>query len=183
VRDFTAPGVEMPRIHQLCAIAIAVTACGSQNTPSARRTRAPVAAAQSSPRTAAQPARDDALYVYSPVGKRDPFVATQRHDDRELMPLQKWPTDQFILQTTVTGTASPNAVIQDPDSRAWLISIGDYVGNKWGRVTSIESDQIVVTESIADGLGRLHRQPLKLMLPSPGTIVGRDQVIYTPPRK
>ena len=147
--------------------------------PSARRAPAPVPAVESS--AAAQPApRSDALYVYSPVGKRDPFVATQRHEDREQTPLQKWSIDQFILKTTVTGTASPKAVIQDPESRAWLVSIGDYVGNKWGKVTSIESNQIVVTENIGDGL---LRQPLKLMFPSPGTIDGRDHMIDVPPRK
>jgi Tfp pilus assembly protein PilP len=172
----------MPRIHPLCAILIAVTACGTQKMPSARRAPAPVPAVESS--AAAQPApRSDALYVYSPVGKRDPFVATQRHEDREQTPLQKWSIDQFILKTTVTGTASPKAVIQDPDSGAWLVSIGDYVGNKWGKVTSIESDQIVVTENIGDANGRLHRQPLKLMLPSPGNIDGREHMIDVPARK
>jgi Tfp pilus assembly protein PilP len=181
-RDLTAPGVEMPRIHSLCAIVIAVTACGTQKMPSARRARAPVPAVESS--AAAQPApRSDALYVYLPVGKRDPFVATQRHEDREETPLQKWSIEQFILKTTVTGTASPKAVIQDPDSRAWLISIGDYVGNKWGKVTSIEADQIVVTENIGDAVGRLHRQPLKLVLPSQGSVDGRDHMIDVPPRK
>jgi type IV pilus assembly protein PilP len=170
----------MPRTHSLFAIAVALTACGTQKTPSARRVRAPavqlIAAAEPAPRT-------DALYVYSPVGKRDPFTATPRHDGREQTLLQKWPVDQFVLKTTVTGTASPKAVIQDPDSRAWLVGIGDSVGNNSGKITSIDRDQIIVTEAIDGPNGRFDLQRLKLMFPSPGTIDRMEPVIDEPPRR
>jgi Tfp pilus assembly protein PilP len=174
----------MPRIHTLfAAIAIAVTACGTQQTPPARRTPAPVAAVE--PRAAVQPAPGtDALYVYSPVDKRDPFKAPKlRQDDRPPTPLWEWPVDQFSLKITVTGTASPTAVIQDPGSRAWLVRIGDYVGNNSGKVTSIERDRMFVTEIIEGAGGRLFRKLLKLEIESPGNIERQDHMIDLPPGK
>ena len=63
----------MPRILTLFAIAISVAACGTRHTPAAPPPPVRLAtvdltsASQSAPRT-------DALYVYSPVGKRDPFT-------------------------------------------------------------------------------------------------------------
>src|SRR5205823_11402964 len=121
----------------------------------------------------------DALYVYSPVGRRDPFMAPHQAAGKPM----RWSVDQFRLKFTVTGTASPRAVIEDPDSRAWLVRIGDYVGNNWGKVTSIERDQIIVTETIGGPQGYLYPQPIKLSLASPGSTEHQDHVIDVPPRK
>jgi hypothetical protein len=168
----------MPRIHGLfAAIAIAVTACGTQKTPPARRT--PASAVDL--RAAAQPAPPtDALYVYSPVGKRDPFRGL-RQDKPALSPLRSRPVDQFNLKITVTGTASPRAVVQDPESRAWLVRIGDYVGNNAGKVRSIARDQIDFTETIVGAHARLYPQPIKLELKSPGNIERQEHMIDVPP--
>jgi len=169
----------MPRILTLFAIAISVAACGTRHTPAARPPPVRLAtvdltsASQSAPRT-------DALYVYSPVGKRDPFMTAHLGGTT---PIQQWPVDQFSLKGTVTGTASPSAVLLAPDSRAWLVRIGDYVGNNWGKVTSIERDQIVVTETIGGPQGYLYPQPIKLSLASPCSTEHQDHVIDVPPRK
>src|SRR5436305_995393 len=111
-------------------------------------------------------------------GKRDPFMTAHLGGTT---PIQQWPVDQFSLKGTVTGTASPSAVLLAPDSRAWLVRIGDYVGNNWGKVTSIERDQIVVTETIGGPQGYLYPQPIKLSLASPGSPEHQDHGSDVPP--
>jgi type IV pilus assembly protein PilP len=163
----------MNRLRSLVAIALLAVACGSP-APAPRRAT-PVA-------PAAKPADDtdtaqqqQTMYVYSPIGKRDPFQnvygareegARLRPEGRRATPLQKWSLDQLRLALTVTGTASPMAMLEDPEMRGWPVRIGDFVGKNWGKVTSIQRDQIVVTETITDrNTGRVYPQNITIQVP------------------
>ena len=58
------------------------------------------------------------------------------------------------------------AMLEDPESRGWAVRLGDFVGKNWGKVTSIQRDQIVVTETITDhSTGRVYPQNIKIMVP------------------
>ena len=162
----------MNRALALVALTLCGIACGSPPPPP-RRAPAPPAAAK--------PAEEDAsaqqpqsMYVYSPVGKRDPFqnilgareAVPVRVEGRKPTPLQRWSLDQLRLALTVTGTASPMAMLEDPENRGWPVRLGDFVGKNWGKVTSIQRDQIVVTETITDNsTGRVYPQNIKLVVP------------------
>ncbi|MFL5404931.1 MAG: pilus assembly protein PilP, partial [Myxococcales bacterium] len=161
--------------------AIVVAGCGDPK-PRARHTPPAVSDVQLTGAAPTVP-RAEALYVYSPAGKRDPFrsYSRPRGDDGGLTPLQKWATDQFNLKFTVTGTASPKAVLTAPDSRAWLVGMGDYVGNSWGKVTAIERDRVVVTESIEGPGGTLYPRAINLELPPPGNAEPEHHMIDMPP--
>jgi type IV pilus assembly protein PilP len=163
----------MNRVSVLLALAALAAACGSPPPPSR------------APRPAAQPTKpadetdasqqQQTMYVYSPVGKRDPFqnVFGLREGEtralppgRKATPLQKWSLDQLRLALTVTGTASPLAMLEDPENRGWPVRVGDFVGKNWGKVTSIQRDQIVVTETITDhNTGRVYPQNITLQVP------------------
>ncbi len=163
----------MIRVRTLFALALLGAACGSPPPPPRRALP---------PAQPAKPAEDDlaaqqpqTMYVYSPVGKRDPFqnVFGTREEPRrggeirKQTPLQKWSLDQLRLALTVTGTASPMAMLEDPENRGWPVRLGDFVGKNWGKVTSIQRDQIVVTETITDhATGRVYPQNIKLVVPS-----------------
>ena len=71
------------------------------------------------------------------------------------------------LQTmTVTGTATPMAMVEDPDHRGWAVRLGDFIGKNGGKVTGIHRDEIVVTETIIDhSTGRVYPQNVKLVVP------------------
>ena len=160
----------MNRLSFLAVLAL-VAACGSPPPPQAQPRR---------PTTQTKPAdetdtsqQQQTMYVYSPVGKRDPFHNTlvgkeeaAPRIDRKPTALQKWSLDQLRLAMTVTGTASPMAMLEDPDTRGWPVRIGDFVGKNWGRVTSIQRDQIVVTETITDrNTGRVYPQNITIQVP------------------
>lgn len=159
------------------ALAIAaalLAACGSPPPPTRRAAPAPVAP---------KPVTDDEvkpveaanIYVYSPIGKRDPFqnttavVAGTGHGEskgRTKTPLEKWPLDSLKLSLTVTGTANPMAMVEDPDKRGWTVRMGDFIGQNGGKVTGIHRDEVVVTETITDhSTGRTYPQNVKLTVP------------------
>src|SRR4051812_40138100 len=154
----------MSRSYLLAAIVVA--ACGDRKLPPLHTLPA-VSDVQLTAAATAAP-RADALYVYSPVGKRDPFQSERPRGERETTAIQEWAADQFNLKFTVTGTASPKAVLTAPDSRAWLVGLGDYVGNNWGKITAIERDRVVVTEPIEQPGGDVFLRAINLVLPPSG---------------
>ena len=114
-------------------------------------------------------------YVYLPVGKRDPFAILEfcpsggdvpSNDGRVKTPLEKWGLDQLRLSLTVTGTATPMAMVEDPDHRGWPVRIGDFIGQNGGMVIGIHRDEVVVLETITDhATGRVYPRNVRLMVP------------------
>ncbi len=114
-------------------------------------------------------------YVYSPVGKRDPFSdPTSKKAQKEVGPnagpLQKYDLDQLRLAFTTTATSSPLALLIDPTNQAHMVQIGDFVGKNWGKVSSIKRDEITIMETIADpNTGRVYPDYLPLKMPKSDT--------------
>ena len=165
----------MNRISLIIAIGLMLGAagCGSPPPPP-RRAQPPAPVAPKPAEDDTKPVAPTAIYVYSPIGKRDPFQnvfgnrenTPVRVEGRKPTPLQRWSLDQLKLSLTVTGTSSPMAMLEDPDNRGWPVRLGDFVGKNWGKVTSIQRDQIVVTETITDhSTGRVYPQNIKIMVP------------------
>ena len=157
-----------------CAALLGV-ACGSP--PPAPRRAAPVAAPAPKPITddEIKPLVPTNIYVYSPIGKRDPFQnqsvpqgfgRARENPGRLKTPLEKWALDQLRLSMTVTGTATPMAMVEDPDHRGWPVRLGDFIGQNGGKVTGIHRDEVVITETITDhSTGRVYPQNVKLTVP------------------
>ena len=165
----------MIRSRLLAAAAIACAACGTSAPPPPRRPAPPPAPPKSAEDEAA-PAAPVAMYVYSPIGKRDPFQnqavlqqgfgRANQNPGRVKTPLEKWALDQLRLSMTVTGTATPLAMVEDPDHRGWPVRLGDFIGQNGGKVTGIHRDEVVVTETITDhSTGRVYPQNVKLTVP------------------
>jgi type IV pilus assembly protein PilP len=164
----------MIRPRLLAAAALACAACGGSPPPPPPRKAAPPPAAPKQADDDAAAAAPTTMYVYSPIGKRDPFQNVfgnkennpVRVEGRKPSPLQRWSLDQLRLSMTVTGTSSPMAMLEDPENRGWPVRLGDFVGKSWGKVTAIQRDQIVVTETITDhATGRVYPQNIKIMVP------------------
>jgi len=154
-------------------------ACGSPPPPP-RRAAAPAPVAPKPVEDDTKPVAPASIYVYSPIGKRDPFqnavssASGFTHVEvkgRSKTPLEKWGLDQLKLALTVTGTATPIAMVEDPEQRGWTVRLGDFIGQNGGKVTGIHRDEIVVTETITDhSTGRVYPQNVKLTVP-----VGKDE--------
>jgi type IV pilus assembly protein PilP len=157
----------------LCGLLLPA-ACGTPPAPT-RRTATPVAAAKPVTEDEVKPVAPASIYVYSPIGKRDPFqntgmpavgIGQPELRGRAKTPLEKWSLDQLKLSMTVTGTASPLAMVEDPDHRGWPVRLGDFIGQHAGKVTGIHRNEVVITETITDhSTGRVYPQNVKLTVP------------------
>ena len=155
------------------AAVAAAWACGdSKPPPPPPRPLAPAAA----PAPAVEETKEtpQSIYVYTPIGKRDPFenvfavreVTKVKMPGRRPTPLQKWPIDRLKLTMTMTGTSTPFAMMEDPEGRGYPIRVGDFVGQNWGKVTAIKRDTLVITESITDhATGRVFPSSISIKIP------------------
>ncbi len=148
-------------------------ACGSPPPPPRRAAAAP-APIQIIDDDANKPKSPATIYIYSPIGKRDPFTNVFSNKDltpvkaggHKAGPLEKYSLDSLRLSLTVTGTANPLAMVEDPENRGWPVRLGDFIGTNSGKVTGIHRDEIVVTETITDhSTGRVYPQNVKLTVP------------------
>ena len=174
------------RVLQTAALALLVAACGEEkrSAPPPRKVEvkaAPVAVVEETRAIAAE-----SIYVYTPIGKRDPFqnVFAVKEVTRVKMPgrkptaLQKWTIDQLRLSMTMTGTSSPLAMLEDPEGRGHPVRVGDFIGQNWGKVTTIKRDQIVITESITDhATGRVYPSNITLKIPKSESEQRADELL------
>ncbi|NMB76949.1 MAG: pilus assembly protein PilP [Myxococcales bacterium] len=98
-------------------------------------------------------------YIYTPVGKRDPFrsqyktLTPEKAKTSELSatcPLCKFELDQLKLVAIISGMAQPSAMVEDPTGKGWVIRIGTRIGKNAGRVFRIKPDEVVIAEDYRD---------------------------------
>ncbi len=121
----------------------------------------------------AAPAQQTAEYSYNPIGKRDPFrsftsIEVVRPDVIVASELQNWELDQLKLVAILWGIDEPVAMVEDPKGKGHIISHGELIGKKWGRVTQIKSDEVVITEEFRDPIeNRPITNEYSMKLPDP----------------
>jgi type IV pilus assembly protein PilP len=140
----------------LAALTLGVAACAPELPPPPKPSVSQTTAADT---VAIADESQTAMYVYSPVGKRDPFrdpatIAKPRAATdtgvTKLTPLQMYEIDQLKLAFTNTATSSPVAMIVDPAGRGHMVTIGDFLGKNWGKVSAIYRDRLTITETMVD---------------------------------
>ena len=176
----------MTRLTQrLLVLLVLVAACGS-SAPPPRRALPPPPPPKFAEDESATKVQPQTIYVYTPIGKRDPFqnvyavkeVTAVKVPGRKPTPLQRWSLDQLRLSMAMTGTSSPMAMVEDPEGRGWPVRLGDFVGQNWGKVTSIQKDQIVVTETITDhATGRVYPSNIPIKMPRDANELKQDEML------
>ena len=140
----------------LLAALLLATACGSSKPP-----RQAPAAGDAKPKptaTAASPAEKPAEaapeWVYSSVGKRDPFrsfLAEMTVENNTLVtrcatPLGRFGLEQLKLVAVVTGLEDPLAMVEAPNGVGYTVRRGACVGKNGGVVAAVRSGEVVVSE-------------------------------------
>ena len=152
------------------ATAGALSACGSDQ-PVSPATAKTAPAVKPAPLPAAV-AETGPAYIYNPIGKRDPF----RSPDLDLArassvnnaacnePLCKFDLDQLTLVAVVSGDSNPVAMVQDPQSRGYILHRNTRIGRQGGKVTQILRDSVIVTEyfSAPDGKSNANQVTLAI---------------------
>lgn len=107
-------------------------------------------------------------YAYVGANRRDPFVsspeARQRGEggeatalrpdlNRNKEPLEDFPIDALRLVGMVVFAGKTYAMVKAPDSVIHRVTIGDHMGQNYGRINKVTEAEVSLTEIIADGFG------------------------------
>jgi type IV pilus assembly protein PilP len=145
----------MSRARLLPAALAALLAAGCGGKPPPRPAPAapkPAAAAEAPAAEAQKPAESE--WVYSSVGKRDPFrsflseisVQSGALATRCGTPLGRFEVEQLKLVAVVTGLEDPVAMVEAPNGVGYAIRRGACVGKNGGVVAAVRSGEVVITE-------------------------------------
>jgi type IV pilus assembly protein PilP len=120
-------------------------------------------------------------FVYEPGERRDPFLAILQSRDsaiagaggagaikpdfnRPKEPLEEFPLDALRMVGTITMQQQAFALIRAPDAVVHRVSVGDHLGQNYGKITSISETEVVLMEIIPDGLGGYIQRPAAVAL-------------------
>ena len=112
-------------------------------------------------------------FVYEPGARRSPFVpdAPQRRisndpnavdgpdSNRAREFLEQFPLDTLRMVGTLQGNAGTFGLVQDSGGLVHRVSVGNHMGQNYGRISAITDSEIHLTEIISDGLGGFLERP------------------------
>jgi type IV pilus assembly protein PilP len=117
-------------------------------------------------------------FVYEAGNRRSPFVpdTPQRRvsndpnavdgPDRDRPPeiLEQFPLDTLKMVGTLSDRVASFGLVQRPDGLVHRVSVGEHMGQNYGRIVSITEAEIQLVEIIADGLGGYLERPAAIAL-------------------
>ncbi|MEK6743920.1 MAG: pilus assembly protein PilP [Nitrospirota bacterium] len=122
--------------------------------------------------TAAQAKAEEqtpAVYVYSPAGRRDPFMPIIIKEEKKGLagaktPLERFPVNEFKLAGIVWGGLGYHAMLEGPDGKGYFIRIGTKIGPNQGVVKKITQTTMIIEEKYKDPTGEINRKEITIEL-------------------
>ncbi|MFT7219992.1 MAG: type IV pilus assembly protein PilP [Candidatus Azotimanducaceae bacterium] len=78
--------------------------------------------------------------------------------------LERFTLTSLAMVGTLQKDNSTYALIEDSQNGVHRVQVGDYMGDQWGQIESIEDARIDVTEIVSDGAGGWLRRPRTIEL-------------------
>lgn len=122
-------------------------------------------------------------FLYDPGERRDPFLPLLAARDaaalasasagtggikpdlnRPREPLEEFPLDSVRMVGTITQKKQAFALIKAPDNVVHRVTVGDHIGQNFGKITAISETEVVLMEIIPDGLGAWMQRPATVAL-------------------
>jgi type IV pilus assembly protein PilP len=134
------------------ALAVLAAGCGSPRPPP--KAAAPAEKAPAAPVAAAPAAPAEPDFVYSAIGKRDPFRSylvelakeSSAFASRCATPLGRYDLEQFKLVAVITGLEDPVGMVEAPTGVGYSVRRGVCIGKNGGVVAAVRSGEVVVSE-------------------------------------
>lgn len=118
-------------------------------------------------------------YAYVVENRRDPFVVSQGSErtplaggdsatairpdlNRSKEPLEEFPLDALRLVGVVSFNARTYALVKAPDAVIHRVTVGDHLGQNYGRIGRVSEAEVTLTEIIPDGFGGYIQRPASL---------------------
>ena len=116
-------------------------------------------------------------FTYTDGGRRNPFVRAEPQKDpnapgnnirpdpnRNPEPLEEFPLDSLRMLGTINKEDTVFALVKTPDNVVHRVAKGNYMGQNYGKITSITDTSIDLVEIIPDGFGGFMQRPANLAL-------------------
>lgn len=114
-------------------------------------------------------------FTYAAFDLRDPFSAPQPTQDekgnglrpdteRRKEPLELYPLDGLSMMGILEKDKRTFALIRSSDGLIHQVTLGNYAGQNYGRITHIQEDRVDLTEIIPDGAGGWIERPASIAM-------------------
>jgi len=151
-----------PRIAATIASALVLFACSSEN--ASRDMVRYVKEVESRAPGKVEPIPESPVYsavTYNDHEMRSPFsipVKAKKEGahpngpdfERPREPLEQYPLDSLTMVGTLTKEGKTWAIIKDKEGAVHTVTIGNYVGQNFGKVVAVTSDETIILEKIPD---------------------------------
>jgi len=154
---------------KIVGLALALTACSSDH----RELDAYILEVKARPGGAIEPlpeVRPAPSYVYEPGNRRSPFIPDEPQRipdedgvgpdvDRPREYLEGQPLDALTMVGTLSNSQGAYGLVQDSEGLVHRVTVGNHMGQNYGRITDISEAEIQLVEIIADGIGGYYERP------------------------
>jgi type IV pilus assembly protein PilP len=110
-------------------------------------------------------------FTYGAANQRSPFeppvignVGVKPPANHVKQYLERFPLSALAMVGTLQKDNSTFALIEDSQGGVHRVQVGDYMGDQWGQIESIEDARIDITEIVGDGGGGWLRRPRTIEL-------------------
>ena len=114
-------------------------------------------------------------FTYQPENRRSPFIpdAPERAPqdvgvgpdlDRPREYLEGQPLDALTMVGTLRNATGAFALVQDADALVHRVTVGNHLGQNFGRIVDITDSEISLLEIMPDGLGGYYERPATIGL-------------------
>ena len=101
---------------------------------------------------------------FGPEREEEELTAAVIDPDRPREPLEQFQRDSLMFVGTLGRGDRRHAMVQDPDQRVHLVSVGNYLGRASGRIEEITPERIVLVEKVRDTHGQVVDRQAELNL-------------------
>lgn len=116
-------------------------------------------------------------FLYDPAGRRDPFAAlnlapppetatatTAPDPNRNREPLEEFPLDSLRMMGTIEMRGTRYALVRGGDGIIHRVTVGNYMGQNYGKIVAINEAEVQLVELIPDGFSGYMEQPASIAL-------------------
>jgi type IV pilus assembly protein PilP len=116
-------------------------------------------------------------FIYVAAGRRDPFIpmaptnpngqgnsALRPDMNRNREPLEEFPLDALKMVGTLLFNNQTYAMVKAPDGVVHRVTMGNHMGQNYGKIIKIEPSAISLTEIVPDGFGGWTERPASLAM-------------------
>lgn len=150
------------------ALAALIAGCGGSDMSDLERYVAEVKSRKSSDIDPIPDIRPYTPYTYRPGDRREPFTPMLPSSEREegesataIRPdtnrpretLEQYPLDSLRMKGTLSAGGALYALIRDPEGIVHRVTLGNHMGQNYGKITAITPSEVQLIEIVPDGLG------------------------------